>query len=147
MSELSDLYQQVIIDHGRKPRNFYEIKNPTCSHEGFNPLCGDQVKVFVKLENDRVMEVSFTGSGCAISTAAASLMTEIVKGKTIGVIEKIFLAYQNLVKTGSSEIDLDKLAILAGVAAYPMRVKCATLVWHTLIAALHDEKSKITTEA
>ena len=148
MSDLRELYQQVILDHNKKPRNFRAMD--PCDHEadGFNPLCGDKVHVYVVTDGDTITDVAFQGEGCAISTAAASMMTEALKGKSIAEAEAIFDAYQKMVM-GDADADaakLGKLAIFEGVREFPMRVKCATLAWHTLRAALHDTDETATTE-
>ena len=138
MSELSELYQSLILDHNRNPRNFGALDGADRHAEGYNPLCGDQVKVDLKLEGDRIADIKFSGNGCAISKASASLMTTAVKGKTLAEAETLFTGFHGLV-TGTAVPDdpkktLGKLAIFAGVAEFPVRVKCATLAWH----ALHD---------
>jgi nitrogen fixation NifU-like protein len=145
---LNDLYQEMIIDHGRKPRNFGKLAKANHSHDGRNPLCGDKLTVYVYIENSTVQEVSFEGSGCAISVASASLMTEAVKGKTLNEIKNLFVHFHHLLtKDQTNEIDLGKLSALSGVAKFPMRVKCATLAWHTLNAALENNYFKpISTE-
>jgi nitrogen fixation NifU-like protein len=148
MSDLRELYQQVILDHNKKPRNFRVIE--PCDHEadGFNPLCGDKVHIYVDLDGDRIADVSFQGEGCAISTAAASMMTQAIKGKTIEEALKIFDVYQHMVMgEGNEEIaSIGKLAIFEGVREFPMRVKCATLAWHTFKAALEGGGDAATTE-
>jgi nitrogen fixation NifU-like protein len=149
MSELSDLYQEVILDHNKNPRNFREIENPDKQADGNNPLCGDKLKVFVELDGDIVKDVSFLGSGCAIFKASASIMTQTVKGKTKEEAETIFDEFHRMV-TGKLDIETDennlgKLRIFAGVLEFPARVKCASLSWHTINAALHDEE-EISTE-
>jgi nitrogen fixation NifU-like protein len=141
MSELSDLYQEVILDHNRRPRNFRPIDEATRKQEGYNPLCGDRLTVYVKLDGNRIADVSFEGSGCAISKASASLMTEALKGKTVEEARELFDRFHDMV-TSSPEIaapDLGKLSVLSGVREYPTRVKCASLAWHTLKAAVVDE--------
>src|SRR6185436_522143 len=141
MSELEDLYQEMILDHYKRPRNHRAL--PTADHhaEGRNPLCGDHVTVFVNLENDVVKDISFEGGGCAISTASASMMTEALKGKTITEAKALFKKFHALV-TGGDETesgpDLGKLEVFSGVCKYPVRVKCASLAWHTLDAALEN---------
>lgn len=146
MSDVRELYQEVIIDHGRSPRNFGELLTCTCSKEGFNPLCGDEITVYLNIENDRIKEVMFSGSGCVISTASASLMTQAIKGKTVAEVECLFGQFHDLLlKDGGGE-GLDKLMVLAGVKAYPARVKCATLAWHTLMAAIKNDKVVVSTE-
>ena len=148
MSDLRELYQQVILDHNKTPRNFRVIE--PCIHEadGFNPLCGDKVHVYVETDGDTIIDVAFQGEGCAISTAAASMMTQAIKGKSIAEAEAIFAAYQKMV-TGAEDADsarLGKLAVFEGVREFPMRVKCATLAWHTMRSALHDSNQTATTE-
>ena len=143
MSELSELYQQVILDHNKKPRNFRKLETANHSAEGFNPLCGDQLTVYLNLEDDTVKEVGFEGSGCAISKAAASMMTQAVKGKSKAQAESLFQEFHSMV-TGelneeTEENSLGNLKIFAGVREFPVRVKCATLAWHTLHAALNKE--------
>jgi nitrogen fixation NifU-like protein len=148
MSELGELYQQVILDHNRKPRNFYEMEQATARAEGFNPLCGDQVTVYLKLDGELIKEVSFVGSGCAISKAAASMMTQALKEKTKEEAEKLFEQFHRMV-TGeldenSEPNELGRLKIFAGVRDYPVRVKCATLPWHTMRAALEGRETAST---
>lgn len=147
MTALRELYQQVIIDHGRHPRNSGELAEATHSKEGFNPLCGDKLTVYFLLENDVIKEAKFIGSGCAISMASASLMTESLRGKTITEAENYFKLFHDLTlgKTTSTEA-LGKLAVLGGVAEFPARVKCATLAWHTMKAALAHDHAPISTE-
>ena len=149
--ELRDLYQEVIIEHSKRPRNFHALDAPATSAQGYNPLCGDQVKVYVQLDGDgRVSDVSFEGSGCAISTASASVMTEILKGKSAEEAEAIYESFHDLVTRGdASEETIDelgKLAVFGGVSEFPTRVKCATLCWHTLRAAIAGKEDPITTE-
>lgn len=149
MSELSELYQQVILDHNKKPRNFRKVENANRSAEGFNPLCGDQLTVYLDVEDDLVKDVGFEGSGCAISKAAASMMTQAVKGKSKEEAENIFKEFHSMV-TGelneeTDENSLGHLKIFAGVRDFPVRVKCATLPWHTLHAALNN-KDQASTE-
>ena len=145
MSDLRELYQQVILDHNKQPRNFRVIDPVQHKADGHNPLCGDQVTVFVELENDIIKDVAFQGRGCAISTASASLMTEIVKGKTMAEAKRIFHNFHAAV-TSSDELPsgLGKLAVLAGVRDYPSRVKCATLAWHTMNAAVNGREQAST---
>jgi nitrogen fixation NifU-like protein len=149
MSELSELYQQVILDHNKKPRNFHKLENANRRAEGYNPLCGDQLHVYLHLEDDQVKDVSFEGSGCAISKASASMMTQAVKGKSKQEAETLFNEFHRM---ATGELDeenepnhLGKLKIFAGVRDFPARVKCATLSWHTMLAALEGEQS-VTTE-
>jgi len=144
MSELSELYQQVILDHNKKPRNFRRLDAANHSAEGVNPLCGDQLTVYLQVEDDSVKEISFLGSGCAISKAAASMMTQAVKGKSKQQAEELFTEFHGMV-TGSldEEIEPNKLGnlkIFSGVREFPVRVKCASLPWHTMHAALNNEK-------
>jgi nitrogen fixation NifU-like protein len=143
MSELSELYQQVILDHNKKPRNFRKLEGANRTAEGYNPLCGDQLTVYMQLEDEIVKDVSFEGSGCAISKAAASMMTQSVKGKTKQEAELLFDEFHRMV-TGELETDetpnnLGRLTIFSGVRDFPARVKCASLSWHTMHAALKGE--------
>ena len=144
MSELSELYQQVILDHNKKPRNFRRLESANHSAEGFNPLCGDHLTVYLNLEDDSVKEVSFEGSGCAISKAAASMMTQAVKGKTKQSAEALFADFHRMVTGEDYAPDaserLGNLKIFEGVREFPVRVKCATLPWHTMHAALNNEE-------
>ena len=149
MSELSELYQQVILDHNKKPRNFRKLETANHSAEGFNPLCGDHLTVYLNLQDDTVKEVGFEGSGCAISKASASMMTQAVKGKSKEETEKLFQEFHSMV-TGElneevEENSLGNLRIFAGVREFPVRVKCATLPWHTLHAAINKEE-QVSTE-
>ena len=150
MSDLRELYEEVIIDHKKNPRNFREMENATTKIDGFNPLCGDKLTLFLKLDGDVITDISFTGAGCAISTASASLMTEALMGKTIAQAETLFENFHILVtdETDFEEkvAEVGKLAVLSGVRQYPSRVKCATLSWHTLNAALHGDSDAVTTE-
>ena len=140
MSDLRDLYQEVILDHSRKPRNFRVLQHARCAN-GHNPLCGDRVSIFLDLAGGVIREVSFQGNGCAISTASASMMTEALKGKTLEEAQRLFGLFHDLVTTGSdaglreTEEALGKLAVFEGVREFPVRVKCATLPWHTFRAA------------
>jgi nitrogen fixation protein NifU and related proteins len=150
VSDLRDLYQEVILDHTKKPRNFHKMEAATNSAKGHNPLCGDRLTVYLKLENDIVKDISFEGSGCAISTASASMMTESLKGKTKAEAEALFHRFHEFV-TGKSEPaqeapELGKLAVFSGVWQFPVRIKCATLSWHTLRAALESQESAVSTE-
>ena len=151
MGELRDLYQEVILDHSKAPRNFGELAGANRRAEGYNPLCGDRETVFVRLEDDVLKEVGFRGAGCAISTASASMMTESLKGKTRTEAEALFERFHDLItgqdgekKPGAPE--LGKLAVFSGVREFPVRVKCATLPWHTLKAALAGEDRTVSTE-
>ncbi|MDP7537603.1 MAG: SUF system NifU family Fe-S cluster assembly protein [Methylococcales bacterium] len=147
--DLRDLYQEVIFDHNRNPRNFRVIENASRAVEGFNPLCGDRLTLYLNIVAGVIEDVSFQGSGCAISTASVSLMTEIIKGKTESEAEALFTQFHRMTTT-EGEVDLEavgKLAVLAGVKDYPARVKCATLAWHTLDTALKNEgQTSISTE-
>ena len=146
--ELRELYQSVILDHYKKPRNHGRPEGADREAEGVNPLCGDHVHVYARVEDDRVAAVGFEGSGCAISTAAASLMTQAVKGHTLAEVQALFERYHDLV-TGRGDVDaasLGKLAVLAGVREFPARVKCATLAWHALRAALEGAAEPVSTE-
>jgi len=150
-SELRELYQQVILDHNKSPRNFRKIENANKFAEGYNPLCGDRINIYLIVEDDSVKDISFQGSGCAISKASASLMSSIVKGKTLKEAEELFNKFHNLI-TGKLDDDFDldelgKLAVFAGVREFPVRVKCASLAWHTMISAVNEDKNKtVTTE-
>ena len=149
MSELSELYQQVILDHNKKPRNFRKLEPATNFAEGFNPLCGDHLNVYLNVEGDEVKEISFEGSGCAISKASASMMTQAVKGKSKEQAETLFQEFHSMVigelNEEIEENSLGNLKIFAGVREFPVRVKCATLPWHTLHAAL-NKQDQISTE-
>jgi len=147
MSDLRDLYQEVILDHNRRPRNFGALPEANRRAEGNNPLCGDRVTVYVDVEEDRIRGVSFEGAGCAISTASASLMTEALKGRRVAEARSLFHGFHEMVTKGEEgEEDLGKLAVFTGVREYPMRVKCATLAWHTFMAALDAKDQPVTTE-
>jgi nitrogen fixation NifU-like protein len=146
--DLNDLYQQVILDHCKKPRNFHEMPQPTCSAQGHNPLCGDQLKLFLTLDGDKIADASFVGSGCCISKASASLLTDSVKGKTKDEVQKMFNLVHELVISGKVSGDVGKLAVFAGVHKYPARIKCAILSWHALMAALKGEGAQpVSTES
>ena len=147
-SDLNDLYQEVILDHNRRPRNFHAIADATHSAEGYNPLCGDRLTLFVQIEGDRIADVAFEGSGCAISKASASLMTESVKGKTIAEADALFHRFQRMITSppDRSADQLGKLTVLAGVRQFPVRVKCASLAWHTLHAAMNARDELVSTE-
>lgn len=146
MSELTDLYQEVILDHGRRPRNFGPLEGATHEAEGYNPLCGDRFHVHLRVEGDTIREARFEGSGCAISTASASLMTEALKGARVDDFPKMFDGMHDLVTGKPGDEDaLGKLVVFNGVAAFPMRVKCAILAWHTGKAAIEGE-AEVSTE-
>ena len=144
--DLSDLYQQVILDHCKHPRNFHELTTMTCSAQGQNPLCGDQLKLFLAVEGDQIKDISFLGSGCCISKASASLLTESVKGKTKADVNKMFDQVHQMVTTGEINGDVGKLAVFAGVHKFPARVKCAILAWHAVKAALSGAGGPVSTE-
>ena len=149
MSDLRDLYQEVILDHNRHPHNFGELDGADRHADGYNPLCGDRLAVYVNLDGETITEVSFLGSGCAISKASASLMTDAVKGRTLGEARHLFKQFLALVTDDNAMVDnalLGKLAVLAGVRDYPTRVKCASLAWHTLRAAVEDRHEVVSTE-
>lgn len=139
--DLDNLYQELIIDHGTQPRNHHALANANHDAEGFNPLCGDKVHIYLHTDNDVITDISFLGKGCAISTASASIMTEVLRGKTVTEAQALFKQFQHLL-TSNEQIpdDLGKLAALSGVRKYPSRVKCATLAWHTLQQALKETK-------
>ena len=144
--DLNDLYQQVILDHCRHPRNFHELPAATCSAQGHNPLCGDQLKLYLVMEGDKIKDAGFVGSGCCISKASASLLTESVKGKSKAEVQKIFDLVHELVTTGKVNGDVGKLAVFAGVHRFPARVKCAILSWHALMAAMKGQAEPVSTE-
>ncbi|KAB2910015.1 MAG: SUF system NifU family Fe-S cluster assembly protein [Ignavibacteriales bacterium] len=148
--ELKELYQQVIIDHNKNPRNFRKIELPSHHSEGFNPLCGDHVYIYLDVANGVIRDISFEGNGCAISKSSASIMTAELKGKTLEEAEVLFQKFHELVTgklTDEEEIEkLGKLSIFQGVRDFPVRVKCASLPWHTLHAALHDQQTAVSTE-
>lgn len=150
MSDLSELYQELILDHNKSPRNHRELDQPDGKAEGFNPLCGDRITVYVNIADDIVQDVTFQGSGCAISTASASLMTQSLKGKTVAEAKALFGRFHGLVTGNVEELEdspgLGKLTAFAGVCDYPARVKCATLAWHTVKAALDNSEEIVTTE-
>lgn len=146
--DLNDLYQQVILDHCKNPRNFHETPAATCSAQGHNPLCGDQLKLFLTMNGDKIVDASFVGSGCCISKASASLLTDNVKGKSKAEVAKIFDLVHEMVTSGKVNGDVGKLAVFAGVHKYPARVKCAILSWHALMAALKGEGAQpVSTES
>ncbi len=147
--ELRELYQEVILDHGKRPRNLREIPGASRTAEGYNPLCGDRATVYLTLDGDVVKDASFVGKGCSISTASASMMTEAVKGKTRAEAEALFERFHALVTGEPARADapeLGKLAVFSGVSEFPVRVKCASLAWHTLKAALQGEAKPVSTE-
>ena len=153
MSELGSLYQEIILDHCKRPRNFGPLPGTPHVAEGYNPLCGDKVKIYVAVAGDRIERVAFEGAGCAISTASASLLTEALTGKSLAEAQELFAGFHGMLTGGAAHRDADadeerlgKLAALAGVREYPMRVKCATLAWHTFQAALEQRGERISTE-
>jgi nitrogen fixation NifU-like protein len=153
--DLKELYKDIILEHGKSPRNFGKCEKHTHEAKGHNPLCGDQVHIYLKLNNNKKVEnLTFEGSGCAISMASTSIMTELVKGKSVEVAKKIILSFLDMIKNTSeiksSDLDEDqkiKIMSLSGVKQYPMRVKCATLAWHTLTSAIEEKKEEVNTEA
>jgi nitrogen fixation NifU-like protein len=150
MSDLRDLYQELILDHTKHPRNFRKMEEADAKADGHNPLCGDKITVFLTLDDGIVSDISFHGSGCAISTASASMMTESLKGKTIAQARVLFQRFHEML-TGKSDVSMDsellgKLAVFGGVKEFPVRVKCATLAWHTMNAALQHQEEPVSTE-
>jgi nitrogen fixation protein NifU and related proteins len=150
MSDLRELYQELIIDHSKRPRNFRVLEGANRKSDGYNPLCGDKVTVFLELEGERVKNIGFQGSGCAISTASASVMTESIKGKSLEEAEALFDVFHDLVTgkppSNGKAPELGKLVVFSGVSEFPARVKCATLAWHTLRAALQGQGEPVSTE-
>ena len=149
MNDLQDLYQDIIMDHNRRPRNFGPVDQPTHKKEGYNPLCGDQIEIELKFLEGLVVDVAFTGVGCAISKSSASMMTEEIKGKKLEVVESMFEQFRRMI-TVNDQMDLDAdllgdLEILQGVSRYPARIKCATLAWHTLHSAIEGDEVTVTT--
>jgi len=149
MSDLRDLYQEVILEHSKAPRNFGKLPGANGHAEGYNPLCGDHFTVYVEMQGDVIQDIRFEGTGCAISKASASMMTQSVKGKTVAAAEEFFQQFHKLV-TGQAPAnggaELGKLAVFGGVSEFPVRVKCATLAWHTLLAALQGKQEPVSTE-
>jgi nitrogen fixation protein NifU and related proteins len=150
MADLKDLYQEAILDHNKKPRNFRKLERANRQAEGFNPLCGDKLSVSIQIENGIVIDIGYIGSGCAISIASASMMTESLKGKTEAEARKLFERFHQMVTYRANpqpdSDDLGMLSVFSGVREYPVRVKCATLAWHTMLAALDGEKATVVTE-
>ncbi len=150
MADLRDLYQEVILDHHKKPRNFHKIEQANRQADGYNPLCGDKLSVYMQIENGIIRDIGFIGAGCAISTASASMMTESLKGKTEAEAKAIFERFHKLVTNHSepqlAPASMGKLAVFSGVREYPVRVKCATLAWHTMRAALEGRQETVATE-
>jgi nitrogen fixation protein NifU and related proteins len=149
MSDLSELYQEILLEHNSKPRNFRKLEDANRSAEGYNPLCGDEVSVFLKLDGDVVADVGFQGRGCAISRASASMMTQSIKGQKLARAQELFEEFHKMLTQPGADLDydmLEDLEMLAGVAEYPTRIKCAILAWHTLHAALEGQDDPVTTE-
>jgi nitrogen fixation NifU-like protein len=147
MSDLNDLYQEVILDHNRRPRNFHALADASHTAEGYNPLCGDRLTLYLRIADGTIADVAFEGAGCAISKASASMMTDAVKGRTVGEVNALFERFHRMVTTPPEQAveDMGKLSSLAGVREFPIRVKCASLAWHTLKAAMGREP-KVSTE-
>ncbi|MFA5944012.1 MAG: SUF system NifU family Fe-S cluster assembly protein [Candidatus Thermoplasmatota archaeon] len=146
---LRDLYQDTILEHNKRPRNFRAVPDATAKQDGFNPLCGDRLTLYLKLDGDRIADVGFQGNGCAISTSSASMMTEAIKGKSVAEADRIFEGFRRLVTRAApkpTKAEVGKLLVFSGVGEFPARVKCATLCWHTLEAALHGGRAKVSTE-
>ncbi len=146
MSDLRELYQQLILDHNKRPRNFRVLPDANRTAQGANPICGDNYTLYAKMDGDVVKEISFQGSGCAISKASASLLTESLKGKTVAEVKSLFDKVHDLVTTGNLDGDVGKLAALAGVHKFPVRIKCAILPWHAAMAALEGKGETVSTE-
>ena len=149
MSDLSDLYQEVILEHSKAPRNFRELRSADHKAEGYNPLCGDRFTVYVQMQGDSIQDIGFQGSGCAISKASASMMTQSLKGKTRSEADELFSRFHKVVTgqiANGNKAELGKLAVFSGVSEFPTRVKCATLAWHTLQAALEGKQDAVSTE-
>ena len=149
MSDLTDLYQEILLDHNSKPRNFRKLEDANRSADGYNPLCGDQITLYLKLEDDVITDVGFQGHGCAISKASASMLTQSIKGKSVDDSKAVFNEFHKMLTETGAELDydlLDDLEMLSGVSEYPVRIKCAVLCWHTLQAALANEDEVISTE-
>ena len=149
MSDLQDLYQEVVMDHNRRPRNFRKLEDANRSAKGYNPICGDQLTLYLKVEDDVITDVGFQGSGCAISRSSASMMTESVKGRSVAEAAEIFEAFHQMLTEPGADHDYDLLGDLesmSGVSEFPIRIKCAVLSWHTLHAALEDQEEPVSTE-
>jgi nitrogen fixation protein NifU and related proteins len=148
MADLRDLYQEVILEHSKAPRNYRELKSADHKAEGYNPLCGDHFTVYLQMDGDSIRDIGFQGAGCAISKASASMMTQALKGKTRAEAEKFFNNFHRVVtgQANGDQVDLGKLAVFSGVSEFPLRVKCATLAWHTLQAALEGKQDAVSTE-
>ncbi len=146
MNDLRDLYQQLILDHNQSPQNFRDMEDATSKADGHNPLCGDEITLYLYLVDNTIKDISFKGSGCAISKASASIMTTLIKGKTIAEAEDLFTRFHTMITAGKISGDIGTLAVLAGVHKFPSRVKCAVLSWHTMNNALHNKTELTTTE-
>ncbi|OGP14086.1 MAG: SUF system NifU family Fe-S cluster assembly protein [Deltaproteobacteria bacterium RIFCSPLOWO2_02_FULL_50_16] len=150
MTPLSELYQQVILDHNSHPQNFHKLENADGSAEGYNPLCGDEIHIYLKMEGEKIQDIGFLGSGCAISKASTSIMTASIKGKTKAEAKVIFQKFIKMITSpledSSPDPDLGKLSVFKGVREFPTRIKCASLAWHTLQAALENKNKTVTTE-
>jgi len=146
MDDLRDLYQQLILDHNQYPQNFREMIDATSKAEGHNPLCGDEITLFLQIENEKIIDASFKGTGCAISKASASIMTTLIKDLTVNKAEILFEQFHKMITTGETNGDMGKLMVLAGVYKFPARVKCAVLSWHTMNNALHGNTELTSTE-
>lgn len=149
MSNLHDLYQEILLEHNNKPRNFRKLEDANRQADGYNPLCGDQITLFLKVEDDVIADVAFQGVGCAISRASASMLTQSVKGETLAKAEEIFDGFHALITDPDADVDYDLLGdleMLSGVSAFPPRIKCAVLAWHTLNAAIEGKEDSVTTE-
>src|SRR6266536_2342599 len=144
--DLTELYQQVILDHSRSPRNFYKLESATCTAQGHNPLCGDHYTIYAQMEGDVIKDISFQGSGCAISKASASILTDTLKGKTKFEVKALFDKVHEMVTSGKGDDGVGKLAVFAGVHKFPARVKCAILPWHAVVAAVEGRQEPVTTE-
>lgn len=144
--DLNDLYQQVILDHSKSPRNFHTLEHATCTAQGHNPLCGDNVTLYLIMENEMIKDISFQGSGCAISKASASILTDSLKGKSAADVAALFGKVHDMVTTGKAGSDMGKLAVFAGVHKFPARVKCAILPWHAVVSAIQGSAEPVTTE-
>ena len=148
MADLRDIYQEVILEHAKSPRNYRALETPSKA-EGYNPLCGDRCTVYIAMQGDKIQDIAFQGSGCAISRASASMMTQSLKGKTASEAEELFHSFHRMVtgqENHGEHKDMGRLEAFAGVSEFPARVKCATLAWHTLEAALHGDQTSVTTE-
>ncbi len=144
--DLTELYQQVILDHSKSPRNFHKLENATSTAQGHNPLCGDHYTIYARMEGDVIKDISFQGSGCAISKASASILTDTLKGKTKSEVKALFDKVHEMVTSGKGDDGVGKLAVFAGVHKFPARVKCAILPWHAVVAAVEGRQEPVTTE-